>query len=176
MANEEQRGVLAGMIAAGVLIVGTALLCGSSGWRPWGFGTDAGGRLGYGFACILPVLACLAVAIGRVASHRFHSPDEIAGAALAPTGPELRLLQSILQNTLEQVALATPVYLAAAALLPERWLGCVAAASALFVVGRVAFTRGYRKGARERAFGFALCFYATAGLLVACLAMVAARA
>ena len=174
MASDEGRRVTSRIAAASVLVVAVAGFCGATGWRPWSFGAGLEGRLAYGFACALPPLACLAVTIGRVAAHRHATPEEIAGSAfVGEPGPALRILLAVLQNTLEQVALAVPVYLAAALLLPEQWLGCVAGASALFVIGRVAFARGYARGAAERAFGFGLGFYPSVGLLVACLAAVA---
>jgi len=171
------------MAAAAVLIGGAGLACGMTGWRPWTFGLGPFDRLAFGLACVLPPVASLAVAIGRVAAHRFFTPADLdasasdAGASEgARATPELRMLSAILQNTLEQVALATPVYLAAAMLLPERWLGLPAAASILFVVGRVSFARGYAAGAAGRAFGFAVGFYSTVLLLLAGLGAVAARA
>ena len=172
MAQNERRRVTGRIAAAVVLVVAVAGFCGATGWRPWSFGTGFEGRIAYGFACALPPLACLAVTIGRVAAHRHAMPEEIGGSGFGEPGPALRILLAVLQNTLEQVALAVPVYLAAALLLPERWLGCVAGASALFVIGRVAFARGYARGAAERAFGFGLNFYPSVGLLVASLAAV----
>ena len=38
-------------------------------------------------------------------------------------------------------------------------------AAALFIAGRILFTRGYSKGAGGRAMGFGLTMYGTAGML-----------
>lgn len=173
--TDEQRQVTAGMAAAGLVTLGAGAACALTGWRPWDFGTGLPDRLLYGFACILPVLACLAVAIGAAAAFRFGSPADIGGAALTEGTPGMRLRAGFLANTHEQVSVAVPVYLAAAMMLPERWLGTVAAASILFVAGRVGFARGYRGGAAKRAFGFAVGFYPTVLLLVACIAAFKSR-
>lgn len=171
MTSPEQKRVFSRMAAAAVLLAAVAAACGVTGWRPWR-GSIGEERLLYGLACALPVAVCLAVAIARVASHRFFTPADIAGGGLTAGTDEVRVLNAVLQNTLEQAALAIPTYAAAALFLPDRWLGAVAGASALFVIGRIAFARGYSGGAADRAFGFAMCFYGTIGLLVATLAMV----
>lgn len=171
--SREQRQVASGMAAATLLVLATGASCVITGWHPQIVGSGASDRLLYGLACTLPVAACLAAAIASVAAYRFFTPDDIGGAGLTPGTAELRVRSAILQNTLEQAALAIPVYLAAAMMLPERLLGMVAAASILFVIGRVGFARGYRGGAAKRAFGFAVGFYASIFLMLASLITIA---
>jgi len=73
----------------------------------------------------------------------------------------------MLQNTLEQGALALPVYLFWALDAPPRLVPAVAGAALLFLVGRILFFRGYARGAAGRALGFRLSFYPTVVLLLA---------
>jgi uncharacterized membrane protein YecN with MAPEG domain len=78
------------------------------------------------------------------------------------------LLQALLQNTLEQTAIAIPVYLCWGVVASHAMLAMVAAAGILFLAGRLLFFIGYSGGAASRAFGFALTFYPTLVLLIGC--------
>ena len=113
----------------------------------------------------MPVLI-LGIAIGRLAKHRFFNADDIDGAGLTVASAEAKLLQALLQNTLEQTALAVPTYLAWALLMPGAWLSTVPMAATFHALGRLLFFFGYEKGAGHRALGFALTFYSTMVLLV----------
>ena len=117
---------------------------------------------------IAPALT-LFVCIARLAKHRFFTPEDIHGSALSGGTARARLLQSLLQNTLEQLALALPVYMSCAFVYPSRFLGVIPAAAAMFLVGRILFFAGYSNGAPARAFGFALTFYPT--ILLGCAAI-----
>lgn len=117
-------------------------------------------------ALLLPA-ATLAFAIARLAGHRFFTPQDMDGSALTAGTDRARLLQSLLQNTLEQVALALPVYFAWAMFAPGRLLPTLPAAGCLFLLGRLLFFRGYVHGAAARALGFALTFYPTLVLVLA---------
>ena len=112
-----------------------------------------------------PALA-LIVCIGRVANHRFKTPEDLDGSGLTIGSPRAKLLQALLQNTLEQLALASAAYTACTLLGPARVLSMVPVASALFLVGRALFFWGYDRGAAGRALGFGLTFYPTVVLLV----------
>nr|WP_140231138.1 MAPEG family protein [Sphingomonas japonica] len=113
------------------------------------------------------IVAWLAAAIGDVARQRFFSATDIAGSGSGAADGAIRGGIAILQNTLEQVTLAIPVYLAIAVLLPHPG-PVLAALVALFCMGRLLFWRGCPRGASARAFGFALTFYPTvAGLGIA---------
>jgi hypothetical protein len=105
------------------------------------------------------VIACLAINIGLLARHRFFTPDDIDGGGLTAGTSQARLLQSMLQNTLEQSVLALGVHLIFSAVMPRAWQAAVPVAAMLFVIGRVLFWRGYAAGAPHRALGFALTFY-----------------
>jgi len=167
--SKQQRGVVLGMAAALALSVaglGAAVLVVPAGMLP----DTLHGRLQLA-ACsaVVPALA-LAVCIARLAAHRFVTPSDLDGSGMTEGTQQASLLQALLQNTLEQVALALPVYAAWAALAPPRWLGGLPVAAGMFALGRLLFFIGYARGAPGRAFGFALTFYPSVLLLFgACL-------
>merc|ERR1712001_715512 len=59
-----------------------------------------------------------AVSIGRLAKHRFFTPNDIDGSGLTQASAQAQILQSIIQNTLEQSLLASITYLVWAVLIP----------------------------------------------------------
>lgn len=73
-----------------------------------------------------------------------------------------------LSNTLEQVVLATLVYILIFLIISLDSLYMITLLSIVFFIGRVLFFIGYDKGASRRALGFTLTFYPTviAGLVV----------
>jgi hypothetical protein len=161
-----QRGVVRGM-AAGLAITIAALGLGASVQSSSALLDNAINRLQAAvLASLAPTLA-LAVCIARLAAHRFRTPEDLDGGGLTPGTGQARLLQALLQNTLEQLALALPVYAAWSALGPPDRLSMVLVASVLFLCGRLFFCWGYQRGASGRAFGFALTFYPTLVLLLA---------
>jgi hypothetical protein len=111
----------------------------------------------------LPLMICIAA----LARHRFFTPEDIDGSGLTQGTERARVLQSILQNTLEQTALAFVGYLGFASVASAARLGVIPAAVLLFLIGRAAFAYGYASGAAGRAFGFALTFYPTVAVCVA---------
>ena len=124
-------------------------------------------------ACSLAPTLALLVAITRLGNHRFTSPEDIDGSGLTAGSARAKLLQALLQNTLEQLALALPVYAACALLGLAYLLAALPAAAVLFLAGRVLFFRGYARGAAGRALGFGLTFYPTVILLVCALVAMA---
>ena len=124
-------------------------------------------ELSWAVCLLLPTLA-LAICIARLARHRFFTPEDIDGNGLARGTDRARLLQAILQNTLEQAALATPVYVAAIMLSPDYWRYSATVCACIFMIGRLLFFAGYSRGAPGRALGFTLTFYPTI-LLMLCL-------
>ncbi|MBA3940051.1 MAG: hypothetical protein C0520_02445 [Sphingopyxis sp.] len=161
----EQRGVARHSFAAAAV---TALVL----WLAWGAGDawmartdDLAVRLALALRLDLAVLLCLGVAIGRVATQRFLSAEDIGGSASPSESPAVRRSRAILQNTLEQVVLALPTHMALASLLPPDRMAVLAALVLLFVAGRIAFAIGYARGAAGRAFGFGLTAYPTAAAL-----------
>jgi uncharacterized membrane protein YecN with MAPEG domain len=116
------------------------------------------------------VLCWLAATIGNVARLRFLSTEEMAGSGATIATADVRRANALLQNTLEQVALAIPIH-GALAVLVESSAPLIIALAALFALGRLLFWIGYANGARSRAFGFALTFYpSVAGLVIAVVA------
>ena len=163
--NEKQKGVVRRVIPAALLsLVG---LCGVSFLLPaTALPTDEpGARLAWALQWALLPMLTLVVAIGRVANHRFYTPEDIDGAGLTDGTPQVHLHRAILQNTLEQVVLAVAAYAIWAVVMPYAWLGSIAVAALFFVAGRVLFALGYARGAPGRALGFGLTAYPTFGML-----------
>ncbi|GGY87516.1 MAPEG family protein [Pseudoduganella plicata] len=159
-----QRGVLRAMAAGFVMSVVALVL--SALVRP----SNALPGMPYSHLQVLALASLaptvtLAACIARLAAHRFHTPEDLDGSGLTAGTATAKLLQAQLQNTLEQLVLALPVYAACVALGPAYCRNPVLAASVLFFCGRLLFFAGYRRGAAGRAFGFALTFYPTVVLL-----------
>lgn len=154
--SEKQHGVAKGMaLAAGTVVVSFGVT-GLYATKPTH--TSPGWR----HKPLLGPALCLAGNIGIIAKHRFFTPQDIDGSGMTEGTTQIKILQATLQNTLEQAALAVPVYLATSEDLQPLPL----VSSACFVLGRIFFWRGYSKGAPSRAYGFALTFYSTVTLLV----------
>jgi hypothetical protein len=107
---EKQKGVVRGVIPAALLtLVGlcwVSLLLPASALPV----DEPGARLAWALQwSLLPILT-LMVAIGRVANHRFYTPEDIDGAGLTTGTPQARLHRAILQNTLDQAVLAVAAY------------------------------------------------------------------
>lgn len=98
----------------------------------------------------------LLVAIIMVSSTRRFSAADIGGQAARPPSDKLAVKAAFLQNTLEQTVLAGGFYFALAASASGPWLALLPVAAAFFVVGRILFFAGYRRGAKGRALGMAL--------------------
>ena len=122
-------------------------------------------RLRVALKSSLPIAIIFAVSIGRLAKHRFFTPNDIDGSGLTQASAQAQILQSIIQNTLEQSLLAFITYLMWCVLLPGNCLSVVPMASIAFVIGRILFILGYGYGAPARALGFTLSFYVTNGML-----------
>jgi uncharacterized membrane protein YecN with MAPEG domain len=154
--RREQRGVALAMAAAlvtAILVLGGVVLA-ERGGAPM----PVAARLAATLRIEAFVVVWLVAAIANVARLRFFSARDIAGSGAEGASDEVRWAGAILQNTVEQVALAVVVHLIVAASI-DRPVALVAALAALFGVGRLLFWAGYRHGASGRAFGFALTFY-----------------
>ena len=117
----------------------------------------------------------LAATIGHVAALRFDSPVDIdAAAGGGGDSPRVAIANAVLRNTLEQVVLAIPAYLALAWVV-EASGAIIPALAALFSVGRTLFWTNYARGAAARAFGFALTFYSSLAALVIVLVALVGR-
>jgi hypothetical protein len=60
--------------------------------------------------CCAIAAVWLLFAVALLARHRFFSADDIDGAALTEATPKARVLQALIQNTLEQTVLAAAAY------------------------------------------------------------------
>ncbi len=163
---EKQRGVFQRMIV-GALVTAIVLLFGAI-LNPFGFAVDwnASERLWVAAVALLSPALMLMISIGRLAMRRFYHADDIDGGGLTHGSDEARMLQSILQNTLEQGVLAGFIYIAWVAVMPGSTMSVPLLAAVLFAVGRVLFFASYEKGAPWRGTGFALTFYPSILMLV----------
>lgn len=167
--DKTQSGVAKGMALALLLAVAVFLVAGTV--LPNNTAYDLQSRLSVATLSALAPALMLLVCIARLAKHRFFTPEDIHGSAQTSGTQQAQVLQSLLQNTLEQASLAWPAYIAVALFAPGRLLMLVPAAAAMFLIGRMHFFIGYAKGAPARAFGFAFTFYPTAILLLLAVAL-----
>lgn len=117
-------------------------------------------------ALFAPGLVLIAL-IGRLAQRRFMDDAAVDGAGFAPgSGGEID--QRVLQNTLEQIALALCIWPLSGFVLGA---GMPLVLGLAFAIARIAFWVGYRISPPLRAFGFAATFYPT--ILVAVLSLYA---
>ncbi len=111
-------------------------------------------------------ITCLAISIARLAKHRFLNHEDMDANHIAGATDQARVLQSLLQNTLEQTMLACLIYFAWSALMPATYLSVVPIAALMFGLGRLLFFIRYNKGAPARAIGFTLTFYPSITMLM----------
>lgn len=165
----KQSGVLKGVIV-GALMAITIVSYGSV-FNPFGFDESISdfGRLKLAIVSALFPALFLVVSVGRLAKHRFFTPKDIDGGGLSQGSDRVKLLQSILQNTLEQFNISCIVYLAWVVVMPARFLSVVPLGAIAFSAGRILFFIGYKKGAPSRAVGFALTFYPPVIMLISIL-------
>lgn len=154
-----QAGVAAGM-AAGFAATVVVFAWPSLPAVPAG----ADQRIALWLAASVSASLWLLIGIALLARHRFFTPADIDGGGLIDGTPTAKLLQTLIQNTLEQTMLAIPAYGAWLWLAPEGRRGLVILCAGLFGLGRLLFFLGYRFGAPARALGFTLTFYPTVGL------------
>ncbi|MFN3347658.1 MAPEG family protein [Pseudorhodoplanes sp.] len=173
MLTHKQSGVLRGMLTGLAMTIVALALAMNGVLTPLMPGAES--ALGFALKWDMLVLACLAVSIGMLARHRFFTPDDIDGGGLTEGTAKAHLLQSMLQNTLEQTVLALGVHLTWATAMPRAFQAAVPVAAILFVIGRVLFWRGYAAGAPRRALGFALTFYPQVAMLLVIAGWLVAR-
>lgn len=143
MFTEKQRGVLHGMlgaVGATLLALAVAVTVPPAAVLPE---HDFPAALVQALKWDVLLVACLAVNIAMLARHRFFTPEDIDGGGLSKGMAQAQLLQSTLQNTLEQVILALSLHMIWATAMPWSWQAAVPTAAILFLVGRVLFWRGY---------------------------------
>ena len=163
----KQSGVLHRMLVG--LLLALAIVIGSGTWNPMGFpaGMSPVDRLMVAAQCALVPGLFMIIAVARMARQRFFSPEDIDGGVTATDTPRAQLLQTLLQNTLEQSLIALLVYLGWALTMPATWLSVVPVAALAFAIGRILFFLGYEKGAPSRALGFAMTFYPSVVMMIA---------
>jgi uncharacterized MAPEG superfamily protein len=163
--EREQRGVafgMAGALATTAVVVGVSLALDHAA-PP----RELVDRLAHAVRAELLLVPWLAAAIADVARRRFFSARDIAGGGGGDETPAVARARAILQNTLEQVVLASAAQ-AIVAVTIARSARLSVALAALFALGRLLFWSGYERGARARALGFGLSFYpSVTALLVA---------
>jgi len=166
MLTEKQQGVLGGMVTglvATVLTLALAVIVQPAALTPpQGYPETLAHALEWDVLLVI----CLAANIGLLARHRFFTPEDIDGGGLTAGTPRAQVLQSTLQNTLEQTVLGLAVHIIWAVAMPQSWQAAVPTAAILFFVGRILFWRGYARGAPARALGFALTFYPSVAMLL----------
>jgi len=118
--------------------------------------TELPDRFAFAALCWAGPGLVLLIAIMMVSTARRFSADDIGGQAAGPPSEKLAVKAAFLQNTLEQTVLAGVFYFALAALAGGAWMALLLVATASFVVGRILFFAGYRRGAKGRSFGMAL--------------------
>ena len=163
---QKQPGVLLGMAVG--LTSAVALIVIGGTINPFGFSTamDLPSRMSIAIESSVMLAIFLVASVGRLARHRFFTPEDIDAGAAQGGSDRAKILQSLLQNTLEQTVIAIMIYMAWAATMPAQWLSVVPMAAILFSLGRALFFVGYEKGAPYRALGFALGFYSSVGMLI----------
>jgi hypothetical protein len=121
--TDKQKGVIRGVIPAAALsVVG---LCGASLWLPVSTlpANEPGARIAWAVQwSLLPILT-LMIAVARVGNHRFSTPEDIDGSGLTNGTQQIRVLRSVLQNTLEQTVLAVVAYVIWAVVIRESGYG-----------------------------------------------------
>ena len=164
--DPKQKGVLRGMVFG--LLCSISLIYSGINYNPYGYSFEVNleNRLRVALKSCLPLAIIFAVSIGRLAKHRFFTPNDIDGSGLTQASAHAQILQSIIQNTLEQSVLASMTYLMWCVLMPGSLLSVVPMASIAFAVGRILFILGYGYGAPARALGFTMSFYVTNGMLL----------
>jgi len=157
----EQRDVIVSGIA-GAIFCASVLAAGSSLLRRYfTFPSDFEGALAFVLRADLFVALWVVVAIRMVSRIRFRSSADNAGSAFSAPSEQLRVPAAFLQNTLEQAFIAIVAHLVLATFIVGPALSLVPPAILLFAIGRIAFLRGYPKGAASRAFGMVLTMFPT---------------
>jgi hypothetical protein len=124
-------------------------------------------RLAVWLGCAAVAGFFLLVSVGRLAGHRFFTPEDIDGGGMSGNTPRAALLQALIQNTLEQTLLAAIAWGAWLWLGPADRGGLVIVFALAFAAGRLLFFAGYARGAPFRALGFTLTFYPSVALYLA---------
>ncbi|ASG67899.1 hypothetical protein CDV26_05415 [Francisella halioticida] len=108
----------------------------------------------------------LVIAVARLAKYRFFSDQDINGSGLTNGSEKAKILQALIQNTLEQLCIAFIAYTSWVAIMPLTSLSTIVLAAITFAIGRSLFFLTYHKGAGARALGFTLTFYPSVIMII----------
>jgi uncharacterized membrane protein YecN with MAPEG domain len=164
--SEKQKGVLLRMILSALAAIAIVIIGSSFNFITLQNPDNLAERIAVAFSFLLFPVSLLVISVARLATHRFFTPDDLDGGGLSEGTERARVLQSILQNTLEQFCIASSVYIAWSVIMPSSTISVIAIAAIAFSVGRILFFTGYSKGAPSRALGFTLGFYPSVLMLV----------
>jgi hypothetical protein len=156
-----RQSALAALVCAAVLAA--AIL-----WLPGviDFPEDPADRIAFALRADVLLLLCLLAGVRWVSSTRYRSAEDNPGSAYAPPSPRLAVPLAFLQNTLEQTVITALALVALATVEGDAPLAYICASVPLFALGRIAFARGYPKGAGGRAFGMALTALPSVGAIL----------
>jgi MAPEG family len=174
--DQTQTGVVRGIATAVAVSIAVFAMAYFLQWPNLSQYGSTASRLELTALVALAPTTTLFFCIARLAQHRFSTPKDIQGSAFTDGTEPARLLQALLQNTLEQTVLALPIYFASSFFFAATLLPLVVAAAVLFIVGRLLFFHGYARGAPSRAAGFGLTFYPSVALLITVILVVSLRA
>ncbi|RBP53667.1 MAPEG family protein [Arenicella xantha] len=157
--TEKQHGVLKGMVFG--MIIAISIVGLGSYLNPFGYQEPISlvSKLNILAVSLIIPTFFLAIAIGRLAKHRFFTAEDIDGGGMSRGSEQAKVLQALLQNTVEQTLLASLIYGAWLIVMPAKFLSTVPLAALAFGLGRILFFVGYNSGAPSRALGFTLSFY-----------------
>jgi hypothetical protein len=147
--DRTQRGVLVGMASAFLAAVAIFVLVVIFAGPGFVSRASLDFRVELLAASVMAPALSLFVCIARLANHRFFTPADINGSALTDGTARAKLLQALLQNTLEQAALAVPVYLSFSFVCTARFLGIIPAAAACFLPGALRFLQATQTAHRH---------------------------
>ena len=166
--TDKQKGILKSMLI-GMLLSMTMIVVGSFCNILTIDTTEINSKLTIAFTSLLLPGVSLIISVGRLAKHRFFTPDDIDGGGLTVGTEKAKSLQAIIQNTLEQFCIAIVAYTSWAVIMPNDSLSVIVYASIAFSVGRILFFIRYNNGATARALGFTLTFYPSVIMIITAL-------
>jgi len=164
--TSDQAGVVRGIILG--IFATLFIVFGGIQWNPFGYSASINleARLESSVAYLAIPGLFLSLSIGRLAKRRFLSSKDINGSGLSVASDSAKILQALIQNTLEQTVLAVIAYFTWIVVMPSNWLSVVPLAAITFGLGRVIFFIGYKYGAPGRVLGFTLCFFPSVAILI----------
>lgn len=122
----------------------------------WEFPQDLLHRLVFAIRANVILLLAVAIAILMVSTGRRVSPEDIGGSAAGPPSQNIAIRVAFLENTLEQAAIASGLYLALATLVTGPWLSLIVIGVTFFIIGRILFFLGSAQGPSGRSLGMSL--------------------